>query len=328
MVCQHPPTRSGGFFINFFNLMKGMFEMKHLIFIGFFTLMFVNQVLAETVSCTNGVREDGITACDKCGNNCDWSFDTVSGALTVSGSGNMNDYTNYYQEEKETHYTTAPWGKYQGQIKSIDVSGLSNIGAHAFSHSGSQLNNVNISDSVTYIKTYAFWEDNSLSSIDLPDSLISIGDDAFAWDRLTKIIIPDTLQNFGSRNLGYYADGNRDAGNVEIICRGNNESCKKLNSLLEQYYYFTETGDANGKAIYSKKDISNRIVLAQAEDCSSLNYFWNGVECVREPDVSKRTCCPVCADLDGFCSRIRYTLPEADEATSDDNENMIEWIFE
>ena len=252
-------------------------------------------------------------------------IDTVSGALTVSGSGNMNDYENYYQEEKETHYTTAPWGKYQGQIKSIDVSGLSNIGAHAFSHSGSQLNNVNISDSVTYIKTYAFWEDNSLSSIDLPDSLVSIGDDAFAWDRLTKIIIPDTLQNFGSRNLGYYADGNRDAGNVEIICRGNNESCKKLNSLLEQYY--TEK-DANGHGIYARKDISNRIVLAQAEDCSSLNYFWNGVECVREPDVSKRTCCPVCADLDGYCSRIRYTLPEADEATSNDNENTIEWIFE
>ncbi|MBR1399653.1 MAG: leucine-rich repeat domain-containing protein [Alphaproteobacteria bacterium] len=298
--------------------------MKHLRFIGFFTLMFVNPVLAETVSCTNGVREDGITACDKCGDNCDWSFDTVSGALTVSGSGNMNDYAHY--EEEKTYYTTAPWGKYQGQIKSIDVSGLSNIGVHAFSDLGSQLNNVNISDSVTYIKKFAFWADNSLSSIDLPDSLVSIGDGAFAWDRLTKIIIPDTLQTFGSRNLGYYAEANRDA--VEIICRGNNESCKKLNSLLEQYVYFTERYDANGKAIYSKKDISNRMTLAQAEDCSSLNYFWNGVECVREPDVSKRACCPVCADLDGFCSRIRYTLPEADAATSDDNENMIEWIFE
>ena len=30
----------------------------------------------------------------------------------------------------------------------------------------------------------------------------------------------------------------------------------------------------------------------------------------------------------GFCTRKRYTLPEADAATSDDNENMIEWIFE
>ena len=326
MVCQHPPTRSGGFFINFFDLMKGMFEMKHLIFIGFFTLMFTNPVLAETVSCTNGVREDGITACDKCGDNCDWSFDTVSGALTVSGSGNMNDYTHY--EEEKTYYTTAPWGKYKGQIKSIDVSGLSNIGAYAFSDPGSQLNNVNISDSVTYIKDHAFWDANSLSSIDLPDSLVSIGDSAFAWDRLTKIIIPDTLQTFGSRNLGYYAEGNRDAENIEIICRGNNESCKKLSSLLEQYYYYTETRDANDNGIYARKDISNRMTLAQAEDCSSLNYFWNGIGCVREPDVSKRACCPVCADLDGFCSRIRYTLPEADELTSNDNENMIEWIFE
>ena len=26
--------------------------------------------------------------------------------------------------------------------------------------------------------------------------------------------------------------------------------------------------------------------------------------------------------------KLRYTLQEADEATSDDNENMIEWIFE
>ena len=30
----------------------------------------------------------------------------------------------------------------------------------------------------------------------------------------------------------------------------------------------------------------------------------------------------------GYCYRTRYTLPEADEATSNDNENMIEWIFE
>ena len=33
-------------------------------------------------------------------------------------------------------------------------------------------------------------------------------------------------------------------------------------------------------------------------------------------------------NLDGYCYRVRYTLPEADEATSNDNENMIEWIFE
>ena len=32
----------------------------------------------------------------------------------------------------------------------------------------------------------------------------------------------------------------------------------------------------------------------------------------------------------GYCKiiKLRHTLPEADEATSDDNENMIEWIFE
>ena len=32
----------------------------------------------------------------------------------------------------------------------------------------------------------------------------------------------------------------------------------------------------------------------------------------------------------GYCKiiKLRYTLPEADELTSNDNENMIEWIFE
>ena len=33
-------------------------------------------------------------------------------------------------------------------------------------------------------------------------------------------------------------------------------------------------------------------------------------------------------DIYNECLRKRYTLPEADAATSDDNENMIEWIFE
>ena len=60
-------------------------------------------------------------------------------------------------------------------------------------------------------------------------------------------------------------------------------------------------------------------------------------ECVSEEEAAQETTeTPDSEDcdggfelVDGECvGKLRYTLPEADAATSNDNENMIEWIFE
>ena len=308
--------------------------MKHLRFIGFFTLMFVNPVLAETVSCINGVREDGITACDKCGDNCDWKIE--NGKLSISGGGNMIDY--YFDDDNGRHAKTRPWDNYLNSISEVDVKGISHVGDLAFMSMG--LQNVSFSDSVKSIGGSSFsgnhisvlqlpdsiesvggwaFSSNSLDSVILPDSLKTIGDAAFENNSLSSVVIPDTLSNTILRSFGTNL---AVLQNLTIECKGNNTSCEKINKLLKNYAY----GYKNKQFIYM--DLSDRLFALAQQHCDSTNFYWNGVECVREPDVSKRTCCPVCVDLDGYCSRIRYTLPEADAATSNDNENMIEWIFE
>lgn len=53
-----------------------------------------------------------------------------------------------------------------------------------------------------------------------------------------------------------------------------------------------------------------------------------GDKCVNEKECSLENGFRYNAKTYECYSKTRYTLPEADELTSDDNENMIEWIFE
>lgn len=55
---------------------------------------------------------------------------------------------------------------------------------------------------VTKIRDYAFWNCFSLTSITLPDSIISIGSGAFSnCSALTRITIPNSVQNIGANAL-------------------------------------------------------------------------------------------------------------------------------
>ncbi|MBR1399724.1 MAG: leucine-rich repeat protein [Alphaproteobacteria bacterium] len=269
--------------------------MKKFIFTTGVVLLMANVSECYAEKCIGSTGKTEITKqdCKTCGANCDWEI--VDGKLSITGSGDMYNWSN--------SSTDIPWrGK---ALTSIDIgSGITSIGRHAF------------------IST-------SLTSIAIPDTITAISGEAFCGSEahLTELIIPDSWAD-DNINLGnsvfqkscfatQYAD-KAVCANAQIVCLGNVEKCK---TALAKF-------DANKNCTLSYCIDSDRIVAADSENCNSGNYYWNGIECVREPDVSKRTCCPVCADLDGYCSRIRYTLPEADEATSNDNENMIEWIFE
>ena len=81
--------------------------------------------------------------CGRNGDNVTWSF-TDDGKLTIEGTGEMGIYIDY------------PWGSYQGEIKTVDIKlGVTNIGVGAF------------------------YDCSSLTSVIIPNSVISIGDDSF-----------------------------------------------------------------------------------------------------------------------------------------------------
>ena len=86
-----------------------------------------------------------------------------------------------------------------------NISGLANLMTVASSNKNLYLNNelvteLEIPNTVTEIKAYAFYNCDSLTSVVIGDSVTSIGYDAFAWcDNLTSIEIPDSVTSIGGK---------------------------------------------------------------------------------------------------------------------------------
>ncbi|MDE6834595.1 MAG: leucine-rich repeat protein [Ruminococcus sp.] len=123
-----------------------------------------------------------------CGENAVWSFDTESGTLTISGSGDMNNYLN----------RTRPWEDYANDITSLVIeNGITSIGSYSFEYL-KNITDVVIPEGVTTIYKRAFFGCNNLSSISLPSSLISIGEMTFYnCVSLESIIIPENVTTIG-----------------------------------------------------------------------------------------------------------------------------------
>ena len=74
---------------------------------------------------------------------------------------------------------------------------ITTIGNYAFRNCDS-LTSVNIPDSVTTIGKWAFWDCSSLTSVTIPDNVTTIGDYAFdICSSLTSVTIPDSVTTIG-----------------------------------------------------------------------------------------------------------------------------------
>ena len=107
----------------------------------------------------------------KCGNNLYWNFDPYSGALVITGSGEMWPWDSYYS-----------WRDYDyaDQVLSITLpKGLINIGEEAFGDC-TALKEITLPSTVKRIDYAAFENCTSLQSITLPKSLTSISSFAFS----------------------------------------------------------------------------------------------------------------------------------------------------
>lgn len=125
----------------------------------------------------------------KCGSNAKWLL-TSDGILTVSGTGNMRDYTFDYENNKPT----SPWGSAKSRITKIVItSGITAIGEFSFA-SCDNLTSISIPQSVKSIGAYAFSWCTGLKSLDLPEGIVSIGYYAFEFcEELVHISLPDSL---------------------------------------------------------------------------------------------------------------------------------------
>ena len=123
-----------------------------------------------------------------CGDNVTYSFDESTGVLTISGTGDMNQWPE----------DDSPWCA-DTRIKTLIIDeGVTSIGDRAFQDCRN-LSNVKLPNSLTLIYNDAFSNCTSLASVIIPDSVTSIGDDAFlGCISLKSIEISDNNKNYSS----------------------------------------------------------------------------------------------------------------------------------
>ena len=130
-----------------------------------------------------------------CGENVTYTFDESTGTLTISGTGDMENYA----------YDASPFYN-NSDIKSVTIGkGVTSIGDDVF-YKCTGLTSVTISDSVTSIGSYAF-SCTGLTSVTIPNGVTSIGDSAFEeCTGLTNVEIPDRVTSVGD-NAFYNCTG-------------------------------------------------------------------------------------------------------------------------
>ena len=154
----------------------------------FISLLLSLTMLLSIVSIVDFSAYADTLTTGKCGENVSYSFDSSTGSLTISGTGDM---TNYTYDSKSLFYNNT-------NIKSVVIEkGITSIGDYAF-YKCVSLTNVTITDSVRNIGYSAFCNCTSLTSVTVPDSVTSIGDYAFyGCTSLTSVTIPDSVTDIG-----------------------------------------------------------------------------------------------------------------------------------
>lgn len=119
-----------------------------------------------------------------------WTLDS-EGTLTISGSGAMEDY---YRMDR------VPWyDNYSTAVKKVVINdGITHIGFYAFVKC-SNLTSVSIPNSVISISSNAFTSCSGLTTISIPDGVSEIGQSAFyACGSLTTVNIPTSVTSIQS----------------------------------------------------------------------------------------------------------------------------------
>ena len=194
----------------------------------------------------------------KCGDFLTWELSCDSTTLTISGTGEMNDYT-----------SNLPWSPYKNSILKIIIQeGVTSIGKYAFYYCSS-LTSISIGSSVASIGQYAFHNCTNLTSAFIQaETPPLLGSWAFEGDNLlTSMYVPcGTIEAYKTTSgwssyssiikqqpLPYTISTNAQHGNISIdsIC-----SDITLTAIPNEGYYFTQWSDGN-------KDNPRSFVLTQ-----------------------------------------------------------------
>ena len=226
-----------------------------------FFIVFCTQAIAGA-STPCGANE---TNCWVCGDDCTARLDS-NGKMTVYGSGNMYNYGYHDSSAEErklygaSFVSHAPWQDRWEQIKSVEISGVTTVGQASFL-GFKNLKSVNIGDSVTSIGIWPF-EDCNLVNVYIPPTVETIGTFAFNMnDNLEHVFLPQNTKLVGTHTneemsiIGRYKQEGDSIylydrnGNVKGIFASQSDL---KDAILENGQARIEYGEDNSFTVYNK----------------------------------------------------------------------------
>ena len=210
-----------------------------------------------------------------CGDNVTYTFNSSTGLLTISGAGEMKNYSSSSSNRSPFYNQTS--------VKTVVInSGVTSIGSYAFVYCEG-LTSITIPDSVTSIGSHAFHGCSGLTSITIPDSVTSIGGYAFYYcTSITSITIPDSITSIGDSAF-YHCTGLTNIkipASVTSIGEGAFYGCSNLTSITIPDSV-TSIGygaffDCTGLTSINIPDSVTSISDYAFKDCSSLKSITIG----------------------------------------------------
>ena len=174
-----------------------------------------------------------------CGDNLTWTFDSDAGALVISGSGLMPDFTTSNR---------APWYEYRASITSVEID-----------------------FEVQSIGNYAFADLTALEEIEVPENVTSIGRWAFTGCTSLETMTLPFVGNSPSTNpyLGYIFGANRYQDNASYV------PASLTTVILSDSCISLSTGAFYGCANIENISVPDTLTVTTSyvfDGCTSLNY--------------------------------------------------------
>ena len=213
--------------------------------------------------------------------NISWTLDS-DGFLTISGTGNMPDYSSP---------NNRPWADMASSVTYVIISdGITSIGDNAF-YSCVNLKNVKMPGSIKTIGRYAFYGCFDLTEVVIPEGVEKIMNCAFCDARyLKKLELPKSLTYIGD-NAFYFCDFSEIyiSENVSYIGGGAFVRCDYLNKVnitdLSKWCSIDFDGeDANplstGAGLYLNGELIEHLVIP--ENITEIpNYAFYGYKALK-----------------------------------------------
>lgn len=172
--------------------------------------MLLCVAIVASMLTVGAAAEEGDTS-GTCGDNLTWSLDS-DGTLTISGSGDMWDYSHY-----GTPRNPAPW-----------------VTMGQWNWENNTINKVVIGEGVTSVGDEAFQYCNVISEVEFPSTLKTIGEAAFVGNQLRELNLPTGLESIGDYafELSWYLESVTLPDGLKSIGYGAFGSAVELNKAI------------------------------------------------------------------------------------------------